>query len=166
MQWWEQLGLVAGVYASGPGEEAQTAWVDWYRGPPGTARYLPSLPTLRLPSSLEQYILQGWTPSSPPLLRTSGVCALGSCFADELRLWLRARGYRVNEDFRRGGTYPHVEDSTVPLLQCSAGLVNSFVLRQQFEWAWEGSQFDDDLWCGARGEVTATLLLGCLVCAV
>ena len=65
--------------------------------------------------------------------------------------WLRARGYAVNDDFRSGASYPHVEDSTVPVLQCSAGLVNTFVLRQQFEWALEGKNFDDDLWVGARG---------------
>ena len=39
----------------------------------------------------------------------------------------------------------------MPVLQCSAGLVNTFVLRQQFEWALEGKNFDDDLWVGARG---------------
>ena len=65
------------------------------------------------------------------------VTALGSCFADEIRIWLRARGYCVNDDFRSGRSYPHVEDTTVPLLQCSAGLVNTFVLLQQFEWALE-----------------------------
>ena len=42
----------------------------------------------------------------------------------------------------------------MPLLQCSAGLVNTFVLRQQFEWALEGRQFDDDLWVGAKGTLT------------
>ena len=34
--------------------------------------------------------------------------------------------------------------------QCSAGLVNTFVLLQQFEWALEGRSFDDDLWVGAK----------------
>ena len=48
-------------------------------------------------------------------------------------------------------SYPHVEDSTVPLLQCASGLVNTFVLLQQFEWALEGSTYDDDLWVGAKG---------------
>jgi len=81
------------------------------------------------------------------------VTALGSCFADEIRIWLRARGFRVNEDFRQGMAYPHAEDSIVPLLQCSAGLVNTFVLLQQFEWAFEGKVFDDDLWWGSRGQV-------------
>eukprot|EP00966_Prymnesium_polylepis_P157599 3642315-Prymnesium_polylepis.1 len=167
-QYWEQLGLMAGVYATGAGKEVHTSWIDWYRGPPGCARYLPSLPTLRKADALEEYVLQGWAPEAPLIGNDSLVTALGSCFADEIRIWLRTRGYRVNEvpqtlhcriasarslharahrratrlprsqDFRRGTAYPHAEDSTVPLLQCSAGLVNTFVLLQQFEWAFEG----------------------------
>jgi len=152
-QYWEQLGLMAGVYATGAGKEVHTSWIDWYRGPPGCARYLPSLPTLRKADALEEYVLQGWAPEAPLIGNDSLVTALGSCFADEIRIWLRTRGYRVNEDFRRGTAYPHAEDSTVPLLQCSAGLVNTFVLLQQFEWAFEGREFEEDLWCGARGQV-------------
>ena len=152
LQHWTQLALVAGVCAPGSGDAVATSFVDWYRGPPGQARYAP--PTLSaLRADLEAFVLQGWTPESPLVGRGGDelVTALGSCFADEVRLWLRARGYAVNEDFRSGASYPHVEDSTVPVLQCSAGLVNTFVLRQQFEWALEGKNFDDDLWVGARG---------------
>jgi len=52
-------------------------------------------------------------------------------------------------------TLPHryVEDSSIPVLQCSAGLVNTFVLLQQFEWALERRAFEDDLWVGARGAI-------------
>ena len=152
LQHWTQLALVAGVCAPGSGDAVATSFVDWYRGPPGQARYAPpSLSALR--ADLEAFVLQGWTPESPLVGRGGDelVTALGSCFADEVRLWLRARGYAVNDDFRSGASYPHVEDSTVPVLQCSAGLVNTFVLRQQFEWALEGKNFDDDLWVGARG---------------
>ena len=39
------------------------------------------------------------------------------------------------------------------MLQCSAGLVNTFVLLQQFEWALERRAFEDDLWVGARGAI-------------
>ena len=54
-------------------------------------------------------------PHTPPIRRDRLVTALGSCFADEIRIWLRDRGFRVNDDFRAGSSYPHVEDSTVPL---------------------------------------------------
>ena len=124
LQYWSTLGLVAGVYAPGAGDEVQTAFVDWYRGPPGQARYMPSLAELRTPSGLDAFVLQGWMPASPLIRRDRLVTALGSCFADEIRIWLRARGYRVNSDFRTGSSYPYLEDSTTPLLQCSAGLVN------------------------------------------
>jgi hypothetical protein len=155
LQYWGRLSLIAGVCAAGEGEEVSTQYVDWYRGPPGQARFMPGLAALRAPGGLESFILQGWMPRAPPIERGRLVTALGSCFADELRLWLRARGFLINDDFRTtGASYPHVEDSAVPLLQCSAGLVNTFVLRQQFEWAFEGRSFDDDLWVGARGSIT------------
>ena len=151
LQYWGTLGLMAGVYAPGAGHEVQTAFVDWYRGPPGQARYMPSLSALR--TDLDRFVLQGWAPSAPPIHRDKLTTALGSCFADEIRIWLRAKGYRVNDDFRSGKSYPYLEDSAVPILQCSAGLVNTFVLRQQFEWALEGKHFDDDLWRGAKGSI-------------
>ena len=152
LQYWSTLGLMAGVYApAGTGQSVQTQFVDWYRGPPGQARYMPNIATLR--ADLDQFVLQGWMPHSPPIRREKLTTALGSCFADEIRIWLRERGYKVNDDFRSGKSYPHLEDSAVPLLQCSAGLVNTFVLLQQFEWALEGRTFDDDLWRGAKGTI-------------
>jgi hypothetical protein len=153
LSYWAKLSLMAGVVAPNAGTEVHTAWSDWYRGPPGQARYMPSLPVLRGPGGLEDFVLQGWMPSTPPIRTDRLVTALGSCFADEIRIWLRARGFRVNDDFRSGTSYPHVEDSTVPLLQCSAGLVNTFVLLQQFQWAFEGRSFSDDLWVGAKGQL-------------
>ena len=151
LAYWSALGLVAGVYAAGATREVRTQYVDWYRGPPGQARYMPNIATLR--ADLDTFILQGWTPTAPPICRDRLTTALGSCFADEIRLWLRAKGYRVNDDFRSGKSYPHLEDSAVPLLQCSAGLVNTFVLLQQFEWAFEGRTFDDDIWRGSKGSI-------------
>ena len=41
-----------------------TTYVDWYRGPPGQARYLPSLPALRSAGALDTFVLQGWVRSS------------------------------------------------------------------------------------------------------
>ena len=153
LDYWSRLSLIAGVVAPGAGREVRTNWSDWYRGPPGQARYMPSLPELRAEHGLEGFVLQGWTPHAPLIRADDMVTALGSCFADEIRIWLRARGYRVNDDFRSGRSYPHVEDTTVPLLQCSAGLVNTFVLLQQFEWALEGRAFSDDIWVGAKGQI-------------
>ena len=151
MQYWASLSLMAGVVAPGGGDHVQTAYIDWYRGDPGQARHMPNLNHLR--GDLDAFVLQGWAPDKPPIRQNKLVTALGSCFADEIRLWLKDKGYRVNDDFRSGQSYPHLEDSAVPLLQCSAGLVNTFVLLQQFEWALEGKRFEDDLWVGAKGTI-------------
>jgi hypothetical protein len=86
LQYWGSLGLMAGVCAPGSGNDVVTASVDWYRGPPGQARYMPSLSALRSPEGLEAFVLQGWMPSSPPIERGKLTTALGSCFADEIRM--------------------------------------------------------------------------------
>lgn len=155
LQRWAQLLLVTGAVATG-NDAPRLAYADWYRGAPGECCHMPSLASLRDgEDGLERFVLHGWLPRTPPIRRDSRVTALGSCFADEVRIWLRERGIAVNADFRTAaGSYPHVEDAFVPLLQCAAGLVNTFVLRQQFEWALDGADFDDDLWHGARGSVT------------
>ena len=57
---------MAGVVAPNAGKEVHTAWSDWYRGPPGQARYMPSLPVLRSARGLEDFVLQGWTASPNP----------------------------------------------------------------------------------------------------
>ena len=64
-----------------------------------------TLATLR--ADLDAFVLQGWTPERPPIRRDKLVTALGSCFADEIRIWLRERGYRVNDDFRSGKSCAH-----------------------------------------------------------
>ena len=46
------------------------------------------------------------TPTPTPNPDPDQVTALGSCFADEIRIWLRDRGFRVNDDFRSGTSYP------------------------------------------------------------
>jgi hypothetical protein len=38
------------------------------------------------------------------------------------------------------------------VVACGEGMVNSFVIRQQFEWAWEGKVFDQPLWHGYKAE--------------
>ena len=65
-RYWAQLSLMAGVVAPNAGKEVHTAWSDWYRGPPGQARYMPSLPVLRSAGGLEDFVLQGWMPSPNP----------------------------------------------------------------------------------------------------
>ena len=65
LRYWAQLSLMAGVVAPNAGKEVHTAWSDWYRGPPGQARYMPSLPVLRSTRGLEDFVLQA-NPSPNP----------------------------------------------------------------------------------------------------
>jgi hypothetical protein len=73
-------------------------------------------------------VLRGWAPDAPRIDRTTHVTAFGSCFAAHITRWLAARNYRVSAaDAQAQRTY---------VVRIGEGLVNSFVIRQQFEWAW------------------------------
>lgn len=167
LQRWAQIDLVTGVVVTGRPQKEGSAinteerqldpprllYQDWYRGRAGQCHHLPAQ---ILPDSdewIERFVLHGWVPSEPIITPASKVTALGSCFADEMRIWLREKGIAVNADERKGTAYPHVEDFHMPILQCAAGLVNTFVLRQQFDWALGGVEFPSDLWVAGRGSV-------------
>ncbi len=44
------------------------------------------------------------------------------------------------------------------MISCSANLVNTAVLLQQFEWAFEGKVFNDDLWIGSKGTHSTVIM--------
>ena len=90
--------------------------------------------------AIEKYVLKGWAPETPAIDVNTQVTAFGSCFAANISNWLSRRNYNVlNKSDDAGRAY---------VVACGEGMVNSFVILQQFEWAWEGKTFDQDLWHG------------------
>lgn len=90
--------------------------------------------------AIEKYVLKGWAPTEPAIDVNTQVTAFGSCFAANISNWLSRRNYNVlNKSDDAGRAY---------VVACGEGMVNSFVILQQFEWAWEGKTFDQDLWHG------------------
>jgi len=89
---------------------------------------------------IEKFVLKGWAPSEQNISAKTQVTAFGSCFAANISNWLSKRSYNVlNKADDAGKSY---------VVECGEGMVNSFVILQQFEWAWEGKVFDQDLWHG------------------
>lgn len=119
--------------------QKQSASRTWFRGEhtnfnPATINLLPA-------DSVLKYVLHGWTPKNPVIGKNTNVVAFGSCFAANITNWLARRNYSVLTN--KEGEYA---DSYV--VRFGEGMVNSFVIRQQFEWAFEGKVFDSELWHG------------------
>lgn len=114
----------------------------WFRGE--HTNYNPTLARLLDPDAADRFVLHGWKPAAPLIGPDTQVTAFGSCFAANISDWLSARSYRVlNKAADAKSAY---------VVACGEGMVNSFVIRQQFEWAWEDRRFDQALWHGYQAE--------------
>ncbi|MEM6276106.1 MAG: GSCFA domain-containing protein [Pseudomonadota bacterium] len=114
----------------------------WFRGE--HRKFAPDLTRLTAANAVERWVLDGWVPDAPMIDRDTKVTAFGSCFADHISSWLGGRNYRVSrEDEKAQDTY---------VVRIGEGMVNTFVIRQQFEWAWEGKVFEEPLWHGYKAE--------------
>lgn len=114
----------------------------WFRGE--HTNFNPTLAQLIDPVAAQRFVLHGWAPSAPAIRADTQVTAFGSCFAANISDWLSQRHYRVlnkSEDARHAY-----------VVACGEGMVNSFVIRQQFEWAWENRTFGGALWHGYEAE--------------
>ena len=110
----------------------------WFRGE--HTNVLPHNRHFFKQGAIDKYVLKGWTPEEPAIDVNTQVTAFGSCFAANISNWLSRRNYNVlNKSEDAGKAY---------VVACGEGMVNSFVILQQFEWAWENKVFDQDLWHG------------------
>jgi len=126
-----------GIESSRDGNTYRT----WFRGktgskPPKAMQMMPETAVL-------DYVLKGWTPEAPCIGETTKVTAFGSCFASYISDWLASRHYNVLTRDKSSNAY---------VVSCGEGMVNSFVILQQFEWAFEGKSFEAPLWHGYKAE--------------
>ena len=114
----------------------------WFRGE--HTNYNPTLARLLAPEAVHEFVLHGWAPAAPAIHADTQVTAFGSCFAANISEWLSRRRYRVLNKA--------AEAKSAYVVACGEGMVNSFVIRQQFEWAWENKDFNQPLWHGYAAE--------------
>lgn len=110
----------------------------WFRGE--NTNLLPSNRYFFRRDGVEKFVLKGWAPKEPVISVNSQVTAFGSCFAANISNWMAKRSYTV---LNRSD-----DASKAYVVQCGEGMVNSFVILQQFEWAWENRVFEQELWHG------------------
>jgi hypothetical protein len=124
------------------GRDVATAHFSWYRGE--HTNYSPTKVNLFEQDAIEKYILKGWLPEGAFISKSTPVVAFGSCFAENISKYLRQRGFNI---LGKG------LDRNAYIIRCGEGIVNTFAIRQQFEWGFEGRQFKEGLWRDKAGQL-------------
>ncbi|HZT26074.1 MAG TPA: GSCFA domain-containing protein [Pseudolabrys sp.] len=117
---------------------------SWYRGP--HTNWIPSKAQLLAVDAVERFIMEGWKPRQPFITHASRITAFGSCFAQNISEYLAKRKYNVlGKDLSR----------SAHIIRFGEGMVNTFAIRQQFEWAVGERNFDDVFWIGPKKEIAS-----------
>lgn len=120
----------------------QKAHESWYRGE--HCNFNPKINNLLLPDSVIRHVIGAWAPPEPLIGPQTRICAFGSCFAANISNWLAKRNFNVltQQD----------ESKRAYIIRFGEGLVNSYSLLQQFEWAFENKKNEVSLWHGYSAE--------------
>jgi len=108
----------------------------FYRGE--NANFLPSDQTYKSSEIIDKYLVKGTVPREPFIDVKTSIVAFGSCFANNISNFLQERGYNVSTR----------KDDLAYISRMGAGMVNTFAIRQQFEWAWLNKSPQTQLWHG------------------
>ena len=108
----------------------------YYRGE--TTNFYPTDESFEADDVLSRYVVHGMMPSEPPFDAKTNIVAFGSCFAAHISTYLDKLGFLLG---RKAAPTAYVS-------VMGDGIVNSYAIRQQFEWAWEGRKPAIDLWHG------------------
>lgn len=105
-------------------------------------KFRPVAKGMAKPGALARHVLAGWMPDQPFIGKDTTIVAFGSCFASHVSAYLNNLGFDVATQ-RKGKAY---------ITEMGDGIVNSYAIRQQFEWGWEGRTPAIPLWHGYRAE--------------
>ncbi len=113
---------------------------SFYRG--ANTNFHPTDASLDTPNFVDEYVMKGWNPPEKFVTKATPIVAFGSCFATNISNYLHNRGYNVLTK----------RDNKAYVTQMGDGMVNTFAILQQFEWAWLNKQPSVDIWQGKKGE--------------
>jgi len=115
---------------------------SWYRGE--HTNFIPSKKNLEEPDAIEKYVLDGWLPPNPFISQKYKITAFGSCFAFHTSKYLYEKGYSVLVEEL---------DLHAHIIRFGEGMVNTFAILQQLEWALEDKPMPENLWFGPEKEI-------------
>lgn len=121
------------------GKDYKTS-ASFYRGE--SVNFFPKDGSLATPSAIEEYFVKGWVPAAGFVAKDTPVVAFGSCFAANISKYLHARDYNVLTK----------KDERSYVTTMGDGIVHTFAIRQQFEWAWLNKTPSVELWHGYKAE--------------
>lgn len=136
-------------YQSGKDEKQRHAHQTWYRGE--HCNFIASKFNLKENDAIDKYILRGWVPQAPFIRRDTCVTAFGSCFAQHITEYLQNKGYTTGATLVEKDMLADFHDSHV--IEFGEGIVNTFAILQQFEFACENRDFSENLWYGSNGQL-------------
>lgn len=118
----------------------QEAGGHWFRGE--HCNFNPARANMRAPDAIEKFILEGWLPPEPLIGPETRVTTFGSCFARHIGEYLDRRRYRILTR----------QESNAHVVTIGEGMVNSYAIRQQFDWAFRGAVPATEIWHGYSAE--------------
>ena len=124
------------------GDEVQKFHDTWYRGK--NINFIPSKDLLSKKDAFEKFILRGYKPNLPIISKSTVVTAFGSCFAHNISNWLLNHGYNILG--KKLSLNSH-------LVRFGEGIVNTFAILEQLEWALENKSLHKGLWFGKNKEI-------------
>lgn len=132
-------------------DKRRVAHASWYRGE--HCNLHASKINLGEAHAVEEYVLKGWLPQKPFVTRQHCITSFGSCFAQHLSHYLIRQGYMTGVMLARRMHRSYLNIFNSHVVRFGEGMVNTFALRQQFEWAYEGKEFSEELWYGSASEL-------------
>ncbi|MFG1426696.1 GSCFA domain-containing protein [Roseixanthobacter glucoisosaccharinicivorans] len=118
---------------------------SWYRGP--ETNFIASKAEIEhTPACVDRLVMHGWVPQTKFITKNVCITAFGSCFAAYVTRYLLDKGYHVS-----GGDLSKQSH----IVRFGEGMVNTFAILQQLEWALEGKQFPENLWFSEDKEIAS-----------
>ncbi|CAA0086310.1 Uncharacterised protein [Starkeya nomas] len=113
---------------------------SFFRG--STTNFYPNDGSLEKNYVIDQYLVHGWMPKTGFVTKSTPIVAFGSCFAANISNHLHDRGFNVLTK----------KDNKAYVTKMGDGMVHTYAIRQQFEWAWLNKTPALDLWHGYSAE--------------
>lgn len=123
-------------------DDVQTFNGSWYRGE--STNFIPSKKMLRADSAFRRFIIKGYEPPAAFIDKSTVVTAFGSCFAQNISKWLIKNDYNVLG--KKLSLNSHI-------IRFGEGLVNTYAILEQLEWAFENKSLQEGLWFGENKEI-------------
>jgi len=103
----------------------------WYRGE--NCNFYPRKPDQYNMGWLWRNVVEGWQPPEPFVTKKTAIMPFGSCFANNIRSHLLKIGYNVSMQAKNISFF-------------GSGMVNTYTIAQQFEWAFDGLDMAEKVW--------------------